>query len=235
MKITEFVKKELQGWKNYEIIGLFLIIVFILTSAFLLEDSKIAVCSAICGILYTIIAGKGKISCYFFGLLGSGCYIWLSFNNALWGNMLLYLCYYIPMQILGIFRWRKHLKAETNDIVKIRLKDSDRLKILFLGIFGSVITAFILAYLNDKSPIIDGITTFMSILGMYFTVKRAIEQWMVWMIVNGLSFLMWLNLFVHGAKTFSTVIMWGVYFILAIYFYVIWKKELSSVNEYNGK
>lgn len=235
MKITEFVKKELQGWKNYEIIGLFLIIVFILASAFLLNDSKIAVCSAICGILYTIIAGKGKISCYFFGLLGSGCYIWLSFNNALWGNMLLYLCYYIPMQILGIFRWRKHLKAETNDIVKIRLKDSDRLKILFLGIFGSVITAFILAYFNDKSPIIDGITTFMSILGMYFTVKRAIEQWMVWMIVNGLSFLMWLNLFVHGAKTFSTVVMWGVYFILAIYFYVVWKKELSSVNEYNEK
>ena len=225
----------IKGWKKSEIIFLTAVILFIIVHAIIRNDSLTAVISAVCGITYTFIAGKGNPVCYLFGVTGSGFYSYLAFQNLLWGNLFLYLCYYIPMQILGIFRWRKHLKAETNDIVKIRLKDSDRLKILFLGIFGSVITAFILAYLNDKSPIIDGITTFMSILGMYFTVKRAIEQWMVWMIVNGLSFLMWLNLFVHGAKTFSTVIMWGVYFILAIYFYVIWKKELSSVNEYNGK
>ena len=89
MKITEITKKELQGWKLYESVGLFAVIFFILTNAYLLKDSPVAVCSAICGILYTIIAGKGKISCYFFGLAGSGCYIWLSFKNALWGNMLL--------------------------------------------------------------------------------------------------------------------------------------------------
>lgn len=226
MKITQFIKKELKGWKSFEITGLATVLTLIFINAFIFKDSPVAICSAICGILYTIIAGKGKISCYFFGLMGSGCYIWLSFANALWGNMLLYLCYYIPMQILGIFKWRKHLQSETKEIIKIKLSTQQRIKYGIIGILGSLLTILILIYFKDKSPVIDGITTFLSILGMYFTVKRCIEQWIIWIIVNGLSLIMWLNLVLHGAKTIATVIMWGTYFILAIYFYREWKTEL---------
>ena len=210
MKITEFIKKELQGWKNFEIIGLIIVFSIIFINAIILKDNPAAIINAICGILYTIIAGKGKISCYFFGLLGSGCYIFLSFKNALWGNMLLYLCYYIPMQILGIFKWKQHLKQESKEIVKIKLNLNEQIIISIIGI------------------IIDGITTFLSILGMYLTVRRAIEQWIVWTIVNGLSFIMWLDLVLFaGTKAYSTVLMWAVYFILAIYFFFEWKKEIK--------
>lgn len=228
MKFTEFIKKELHGWKNFEILGLTLVFAVILYNAIILHDNPAAIINAVCGILYTIIAGKGKISCYIFGLLGSGGYIWLAFHNALWGNMLLSLCYYIPMQIIGIFKWKKHLKPDTGEIKKRRLNLKERLIITLISILGCVITSFILYNFNDKSPIIDGITTFLSIVGMYLTVKRAIEQWMIWAIVNGLSLLMWLNILIHGTKVYSTVLMWGVYFILAIYFYVTWKKDLKS-------
>lgn len=228
MKIVEFVNKELNGWKKREIIFLSLVLFFILISSHLVKDTPIAVMSAICGIMYTIIAGKGKISCYFFGLAGSWCYVWLSLSNALWGNMLLYLCYYIPMQILGIFRWKKHLHNDTNEIIRIRLNTKQRIILLLIGLVGSIFTSGILYFCHDKSPVADGITTFLSILGMYLTVRRAIEQWIVWFIVNGISVLMWLNLFMHGAKTLATVIMWGVYFVLAIYFYFDWRKSFKT-------
>lgn len=228
MKIVEFVNKELNGWKKHEIIFLYLVLFFILISSHLVKDTPIAVMSAICGIMYTIIAGKGKISCYFFGLAGSWCYVWLSLSNALWGNMLLYLCYYIPMQILGIFRWKKHLHNDTNEIIRIKLNTKQRIILLLIGFVGSIFTSGILYFCHDKSPVADGITTFLSILGMYLTVRRAIEQWIVWFIVNGISVLMWLNLFMHGAKTLATVIMWGVYFVLAIYFYFDWRKNFKT-------
>ena len=227
MELIGFVKKELSGWKKLEIVSLFVVLSVIFINAFFVKDNPIAVISAFCGILYTVIAGKGKISCYLFGLSGSWCYVLLALGNSLWGNMLLYLCYYIPMQILGIFKWKKHLKSDTKEIVKTRLSQKTRVKLIILGILGSILTSLILYYCNDKSPIADGITTFLSILGMYLTVRRAIEQWFVWMIVNGISTLMWLNLVAHGAKTYSTVIMWAVYFVLAIYFYYEWRKELK--------
>lgn len=132
------------------------------------------------------------------------------------------------MQTLGIFKWKQHLKEKTKEIIKVKLGNTERLKIAFAGIAGSIITIVILNYFNDKSPVIDGITTFLSILGMYLTVKRAIEQYILWMIANGLSLIMWLNLVMHGTKAYSTVLMWAVYLILAIYFYIAWKMELDS-------
>jgi len=228
MEITEFIKKELKGWKEIEIALLLLSFVLIFYNAVVLKDSIIAVCSAFCGILYTMIAGKGKISCYFFGLIGSFCYIWLSISNHLWGNALLYLTYYIPMQIFGIFSWKKNLKRESAEIIKTQLNFNKRLKFFMLCIVGAFITILILNILNDKSPVIDGITTFLSVIGMYFTVKRLLEQWIIWIIVNGLSFLMWLNIILNGTKAMSTLVMWGVYFILAIYFYFTWEKEIKT-------
>ena len=132
------------------------------------------------------------------------------------------------MQVNGIFTWKKHLKSESAEIIKTKLTVKKRLKYFIIGIIGSIITIFILKYFNDSSPIIDGITTFLSILGMYFTVKRLIEQWIIWIVVNGLSFIMWLHLILNGTKAYSTLVMWGVYFVLAIYFYVMWKKEIEE-------
>ena len=132
------------------------------------------------------------------------------------------------MQILGIFKWSENLKKNSAEIVKSNLSVKERIKFLLIGIAGSVLTIIILMFFNDKSPIIDGITTFLSILGMYFTVKRLIEQWVIWIIVNGLSFIMWLLLVINGAKAYSTLVMWGAYFVMAIYFYITWKRELKK-------
>ena len=228
MKFTEFLKKEISGWKHYEIIILLLVFLLILYNAVILGDNLIAVFSALCGILYTVIAGKGKISCYFFGLIGSVCYILLAINYKLFGNAALYLLYYIPMQVHGIFAWKKHLNKQSNEIIKTRLSESERQTFILTAITGCIITIFILSFLNDSRPLIDGITTFLSILGMFFTVKRYIEQWNIWIIVNGLSFLMWLSLIFKGGKAYSTLIMWGFYFILAIYFYIVWNKDFKN-------
>lgn len=230
MKLTEFVKKELSGWKIYESMGLAIVILVIIYNAIFLNDSLIAVCSAICGILYTNFAGKGKISCYFFGLLGSGCYIYLSATNHLWGNAFLYLMYYIPMQVRGIFEWKNNLNKNTYEIIKTTLTIDEKIKYTVFAVLGSIMTIILLVFMQDTSPIIDGVTTFLSILGMYFTVKRLSQQWNVWCIVNGLSFIMWLNLVIRGTKAYSTLVMWGVYFILSIYFYIIWKKEIRKNN-----
>ena len=226
--MKDFIKAELSGWKKGEIIALIIVFTIILVNAFIVKDSIIAVISAICGILYSTIAGKGKISCYFFGLMGTCCYSWLSFENALWGNLVLYMCYYFPMQIAGIFAWKKHLKEETKEIIKKQLTAKQRIKYGLIALIACITAVLLIKHFNGSSPFFDGITTVLSVFGMLFTVKRCIEQWIVWMIVNGLSTIMWLNLVLHGAKTYATFIMWFVYFVLAIYFFIQWKKEIGA-------
>ena len=226
--IKQFVKLELSGWEKHELYGLIIIASTILFNALILNDSIVAIISAICGILYTILAGKGKISCYLFGLTGTCFYSYLAFKNALFGNLLLYMGYYLPMQIIGIFQWKKHLKKSNNEIIKTKLSKIE-LKKLFVITFLSVFCFIGVLYTFKYShPIIDGITTILSLLGMYLTVKRAIEQWIIWTIVNFLSIIMWVCVATSGQKVYSTIIMWCVYFILGLYFYYKWNKEIKQ-------
>ncbi len=227
MKFREFIKSELRGWGKAERIIFPLEIALIIILSFLINDSKIALVSAICGISYTILAGKGKISCYAFGLCGTLCYSYLSFVNNLFGNLALYMLYYLPMQIVGIFRWKKHLKKDSGEIIKTKLSVKERLIYLILTIIISLAVSFILKYTGDASPFIDGTTTVFSILGMLLTVKRCIEQWYVWILVNGLSALMWIEAYIQDSNCLATVIMWLTYFILAFYFLAGWRKEIK--------
>ena len=132
------------------------------------------------------------------------------------------------MQILGYFKWQNHLQSNSYEIVKTSLRKKEIVWLVVLSFLACIITAYILAISKDKSPIIDSITTVLSIAGMYLTVRRAIEQWWFWMIINGLSAIMWIKIVLTGEKVYSTVIMWSVYFLLAIYFYITWRKEIKS-------
>ena len=214
------------NWKNYEYIGICLVYFILIMNALIFKDSLIAVFSAFFGITYTMLAGKGNPRCYLFGLAGSVLYSWLALTNALWGNLCLYFLYYIPMQIIGFFKWNQHLKENTNEIIKSKLSKKELIALMSLTFVACVICIVVLYQMHDRSPIIDGITTIFSIVGMYLTVKRALEQWVVWIIVNGLTSIMWINIAMSGEKVYSTVVMWITYFILAIYFYREWKKEV---------
>ena len=125
----------------------------------------------------------------------------------------------------------KNLKKNKSEIIKIRLPQKEFLKIIFISIVLSLILFLILKYLNDKHPLLDSLTTILSISGMYLTVKRAIQQWIFWMIVNLFSLLMWINIALTGEKVYSTILMWGIYLILAIYFYINWNKEIKEYKE----
>lgn len=228
MRFLEFLIFELKGWKKREIIGLCLVFGIILINLVVFNDSIVAVISAVCGILYTTIAGKGKISCYLFGLLGTSFYSYLSLKNALYGNLCLYIGYYLPMQVFGIFEWKKHRKSATREIIKKSLTAKQALKLVIIASILSIFVISVLCYFKDSSPVFDGITTVLSIVGMYLTVKRCIEQWIVWILVNSLSSFMWFKLIINGSKAYSTLVMWIVYLLLAIYFFVMWKKEIKS-------
>ena len=214
--------------KNIEILLYIAVILFIIINAFLRNDNIIAAVSAICGISYTVFAGKGKPFRYLFGITGSSFYCILSWQNAIWGNLLLYALYYIPMQILGFFQWNKNLKDEKNEIIKNKLTVKELVILISILIVLTIAAYHLLLYFNAKNPILDSVTTIFSIGGMYLTVRRAIEQWIFWFGVNILSLIMWLNVSLEGSRVYSTVIMWFIYTILAIYFYIEWKKELDK-------
>ena len=191
-------------------------------------DDKIALVSALCGMSYTILAGKGKISCYFIGIIGTFCYSYLAFKNGFYGNLALYMLYYLPMEIIGILKWRKHLKKDVREIIKTRLSNKDRIIYAITAIILSMALSFVLRVFDGSTPFLDGTVTVLSIIGQLLTVKRCIEQWHVWFIVNLLSLIMWIFAYINGSNCFATIIMWAVYLFLSVYFLNAWKREIKE-------
>ena len=194
-------------------------------------DNIIATVSTLSGVLYTILAGKGWLFCYLFGMASSVLYGYLSYKNGLYGNSLLNWGYYFPIYIVGFFQWKKHLKPKTCIIKKTKLSSKERTIVFLLTTLLFFILALGLKFFGDSSPFYDSFTTVFSIAGMYLTVKRAIEQWFIWMGVNFIAVLMWCKAIYNGSHAYSTVIMWVIYFIHAIYFYIEWRKELHMTDD----
>lgn len=228
MSAIDFLKKEIKSLSTFERIFFLSAITIIIITSILTKDNKLALLSSICGICYTILAGKGKIYCYFIGMIGTFCYAYLSFKNAFYGNFALYFFYYLPMEIIGIFKWKNHLKSNSTEIIKTSLSRKEKLVYSIATIITTTIFTYLLFLIGDKNPIIDAIATIFSITGMILTVKRCIEQWYIWIIVNALSLIMWLGAYLEGSNSIAIVFMWLTYLILGIYFFHQWKKELKK-------
>lgn len=227
--ILNFIKREFANIGKFEAGLYFVSILTIFFVSIYLKDSKIALFSALFGITYTIFAGCGKIYCYFFGLVSSLLYSYLAFKNGFFGNFALNFFYYFPMQLTGIFLWKKHLKTNSLEIVKAELKYDVRFCVFAFAVLLSLVTGYFLKKI-DNFPFLDGISLVFSIFAMILTVKRCIEQWYFWIIVNTVSVIMWFFAYLNNSNCFATVIMWFVYFVLGIYFLIKWQNEIEIKN-----
>lgn len=228
MNILEFAKGELQGWGKYERIIFPLEIILITLISIYMKDKTAALISAICGICATITAGKGKISCYMFGMISNICYAYISFKTQLWGHLCLNMFYYFPMQFVGISKWKKHMKQDKQEIYKTKLSDKERIIYSVFGLISIILLYFILQKFGDSNSIMDSMTTVLSVIAFILTVKRCIEQWYLWSVVNISSVIIWIYAYLNGSQCFATILMWSTYFVLGLYFLHNWQKEIKN-------
>ena len=221
--IRAFLKDKNADFTLKELIFFPVVILAMVFLSFYTNDNKIALISAICGITYTIFNGKGNIYCYFFGIIGTLCYSYLAFQNGLWGNFFLNFFYYFPLEIMGIFLWKKHLINKTQ-IKKTKLKQLQKYFYYGVSVVITIILAIIIKLYNFSFlNFLDFLTLFLSIMAMILAVKRCIEQWYYWTIVNFISVTIWSIAYLNGSNCLATVFMWGIYLILGIYFLFQWK------------
>lgn len=215
-------------FKKVENILIFLLPVIVLICGIQAKDNIWAIVCSIFSILYTLLAGKGLIVCYPFGIIGTLICGALSFNIGLFGNAALHIIYYFPLEIYGFFNWRKHLKKNSNEIIKEKLDKKYKILLYTSIIILSSIFALIFKYFKNPSPILDSSVLVLSCFGMFLNVRRYIEQWSIWTFVNIISIFLWFEIFLKGEGVFSIFVVRIIYLIMGIYFYFRWKNDLKN-------
>lgn len=186
--------------------------------------------ASISNTLCVILVAKKQISNFIWGIIGTSTYGIVSFNYANTGEWTLNLLYYLPANFIGWYFWRK---TSDNKAVKTRGLTKPQAAIVYtitalltisfgyiislpsiqVWFYGSVFGFPIYKYF------VDSLSTILSIVAMLLMIRRYKEQWILWIIVNIASIILWLI-------TFNPlmIVLWTTLLINSVYGYIKWRK-----------
>ena len=197
--------------------------------------------AGIAGVLCVVLVAKGSIWNYLFGIVNVSMYAYISYKAALYGDAALNAFYYVPMQFIGWWQWRKRGAAMSESAadgagvqVKARRFSWRQRAVLAVGCAAVVIAGgFILRYFGDPQPFKDSTTTVLSIVAQALMALAFMEQWALWIITNVVSVVMWSICVARGeAHAAVMVIMWVFYLMNSLNGFRVWLKlSRSSLPE----
>ena len=189
--------------------------------------------AGITGVLCVVLVAKGSIWNYLFGVVNVSLYAYISYKAALYGDAGLNAFYYLPMQFIGWWQWRKRgaavskSEADGNGVqVKARRFNWGQRAVLALSCAAAVVAmGFVLNELGDPQPFKDSATTVLSIVAQALMALAFMEQWALWIITNVISVIMWSICVVRGeAHAGVMVIMWVFYLLNSVNGLRVWLK-----------
>ncbi len=230
MNIQKTIKQEFQGWKIWEKVWLIVAVFFVFILSLYLNNNIISIIVAVTGVISVICSGKGKLSGFGFGVINAIVYAYIAYNTKYYGEMLLNLCYYLPLQFYGVYIWSKHINPQTKEVIKTSMNNQNRLIVFIIAIFTTIIYGFILLYLGDNYPFLDSFSSVLSVITMILAINRFMEQWILWIGVNCSRVLLWFLASFNNTNNIAIMLMSIVYLFNSIIMFIKWKNEIDLLD-----
>ncbi|MGP0689767.1 nicotinamide riboside transporter PnuC [Priestia aryabhattai] len=218
----------LKGWTTFEKVWLTLFTAINVYLFFALDDTLLGLVSSITGMICVVLVAKGKISNYYFGIVQSATYAYISYTYGLFGEAMLNGLFYLPIQFIGIYLWNKNkssVSTKGEDVSVKKLSKKGWLVLVVSTVVASVVYAELLKVIGGQQVRIDSLAVVLSIVAQILMLKRFAEQWILWIVVNMLSIVLWIITLVStGGNNWSMLIMWTAFLFNSVYGYINWIK-----------
>ena len=152
----------------------------------------VAAFGSLMGILGTVCSANGIIWNFLFGAVNVAIYAAMCFVGAKYGNALLHLLYFLPMQFVGFAQWRRRGASGKEGVKARRLSLKGRIVAGSAFVLGSAALFILLRVTGAGStPLTDAISVVCNIIGQLLLSTAYMEQWFFWIGVNVSSIVMW--------------------------------------------
>ena len=188
----------------------------------------LAAFGSLMGILSTVCSANGIIWTFLFGLIDVSLYAVMCFVGGKWGNAFLHLLYFLPMQFVGFFQWRKRGAALKEAPKARRLSGKGRAVAGAALVHGSS-TLFMVLRLTGagQTPFADAFSVACNIIGQLLLSTAYMEQWFFWIGVNVSTIVMWsLTLSANPSDSYALIyiIKYSFYLLNALNGLRLWIK-----------
>ena len=224
MAIGKIITEQFRGWRATEIAWLAFSVSSILALSVHWGDTALGMTAAVTGMMYTVLAGKGKLACFVFGLVNAPLYAYMAFEAGYYGDFSMNI-YYFAMMVPGLLAWKRNRADDPETgIIRTRLSSKARVRLAIACLGGIAALWAILHLLRGSHPLCDSVTNVLSIAAMLLTVRRAIEEWILWIIVDAVEVFMWWRAWCAGEGAISVLLMWLLFLANGIYLLALWIK-----------
>lgn len=221
-------EKQFNKWFSAILMGLMVVTIAVIT-VFKLQapDARkamiiIAALGSVMGVASSVLSANGLIWTFIFGILDIVFCLIVDADNGIWGDFSMHLFYLLPMQIVGIWQWRKRGASGAKSEVKARRLTSRQRWLLTGGVLVGLAAVYgiliaIKYWTVDPSEVnrvqvfADAARTTFNIAGQVLMALAFYEQWYLWILVNIASILLWGSTMLSSAASSYTVVMFIKY------------------------
>ena len=193
-------------------------------------DLIIEIIGAVIGLIYLFLEYKANVWLWPAGILMSLFYVIIFFHGKFYADAAVYL-YYIGANTYGLLKWtrsrRNALPADSAPAEELVITHTPKKiipKLVLITMALWAILYFILKQFTDSPlPAGDSFTTALSIVAMWMLAQKYLEQWVLWIVVNVVSTILyfWKGLYPTG-------VLFIVYVVVAVLGYIKWKKMMEN-------
>ncbi|MFO7828201.1 MAG: nicotinamide riboside transporter PnuC [Bacteroidales bacterium] len=219
------ILKYFEDWDLYEKLWLSLFTLIILVLSVYWRDHVIGILASLTGIWCVVLVAKGKIINFYFGIINVLAYAYVAYIQQYYGEVMLNMFYFFPMQFVGLYMWKKRRVSKETDDVKIKyMTNRQRLIWLLITFFATFAYGYVLKSLGGNLPFFDSASTVMSVIAMMLMVFVFVEQWILWILVDVVTIIMWITVLSKGGNDIAVLVMWVAYLVNAVYGLINWIK-----------
>ncbi len=183
------------------------------------EISIVEIIAVITSVAYAFLASKNNIWCWFFGILSPLFSMYaLYFYFQLYAEFYLQI-YYIGMAVYGFYSWKYGSGDHKEKAIEVWSFSRHFILILSGLILTFTLGYYLKNYTEAASTYLDSFTTVFAIFATFMTARRILENWVYWIIIDGISIYLYFD---RGGNLFALLFL--VYTIIAIYGFYNWRK-----------
>lgn len=182
----DILKKYSPFEKTYFSGGILLLIILMI----IVQANFFSMISASLAIIASALNSKMIRNCFWFYILSGLSYIVIAYQNKLYGEVLIYIIYQIPMYIRGLIFWGKSEKNKEATVL-FSLKRKHYLVIALLGIIATVGYGYVLTIFGTNLAYLNSLATFCLITATFLAAKKYKQQWLFWMIYTLVLIAVW--------------------------------------------
>lgn len=185
---------------------------------------KVELFGTIFSVICVWLAARGNIWTWFWGILGVLCFGYLFFQFGLYSDSLLQLAFYLPLQFVGWWYWKK---TDTTTVFSPNVMNWQLSVCVFLGVLVAALgTGYVMHTYTDASfPYLDAYTTWLSIAAQILMLRKYLESWFYWIFMDLIA----INIY-YAKGLIVTSGLYVVFLVLASYGLWKWwnfRKEFS--------